>query len=371
MPRIVFLTRGDASHGMGHLHRVSWLAAALLSQRRDNLAISVQCLDSPQAWGFFAPHSPFVQTLRPLALAATDVTFHESADLMLSGLAAGDVVVVDWLDSPEEFATAARAIVAPDTPAPGTKPGALVLLDDYGPARQQAALCINALLAPLEDSDSTANGTRVLSGAAYVQLPLSALRLRGVGQAKAKEAATLLSGPAPKVGPVRMVLVSFGGSPKPELIHLALNSLRLAGFNGKVIVMPAPVGGELPAPTDASLSLDVEYHPAGDEFHDYMAGADLAILAGGLSLYEAAFFGVPAICVPLVEHQQSTALKLERASCCRLAGMAGKVNAGQLAVKLKGLLGSARLRGRMSYHGMRLIDGRGLQRTADAILDLL
>lgn len=260
---------------------------------------------------------------------------------------------MDWLDSD---AGQARRLAQRCT--------ALALLDDYGPAVQAAQLVINALLSPLESSDQHIDGRRRVSGAAWIQLPPEATRLRNVAVPTQRALASELSTPLVFTAQaVQMVLVNFGGLAAPQPVGLALEALALAGFAGKVVVIPAP-------PVRDSQGLDVDWHPPGPEFHSLLSAADLAICAGGLALYEAAYLGIPALCLPLVEHQLTTAAKLAEAGCCENAGLAAGLDASRLATLLSRLLHAPHVRGVMSSSGMRLLDGFGLARTAEAILQL-
>jgi UDP-2,4-diacetamido-2,4,6-trideoxy-beta-L-altropyranose hydrolase len=137
--------------------------------------------------------------------------------------------------------------------------------------------------------------------------------------------------------------------------------------------MPAPDERDRPTlqARHGEDPLDIEWLPAGPEFHALLSAVDVAILAGGLSLYEAAFLGVPAMCIALREHQFATGLKLEAAGTCRLGGMLEQLSPAELAPKLATLIHSSDLRGLMSAKGMALFDGQGLRRTAEAILSLL
>jgi len=195
--------------------------------------------------------------------------------------------------------------------------------------------------------------------------------MRGVAQATTRAMATELSAPSPPA-PVRAVLVSFGGSPRPDLIALALGSLAEPGFDGRVLVMPAP--DALPD----TRGLDVELIPSGSVFHERLAAVDMAILGGGLSLYEAAFLGVPSVAVPVdsvvpgyERHQLEAAGRLAEAGCCLNVGLASGVSSAQVAGAVATLLASAGIRGKLGAAGMRLLDGHGLMRTTAAILDLL
>jgi spore coat polysaccharide biosynthesis predicted glycosyltransferase SpsG len=354
MARIAFATRGGAGSGLGHLHRVSWLLETLSGAGVDGLALLVCCADSPEARAFAWPRGQPVQfCAAPLAAIAA---------------ACPDVAVVDWLDSlPQQVAELARLGID------------VVLLDDYGAAQEYADIVVNALLAPLEAAEAPVGRARVLSGAPYVQFPPSVVKLRGTAEATARAMEVQLTGPLKRLLPggeqdrAQSVLISFGGAPVADAVALALRALSLERFEGKVLVIPAPAPGarpSLPAP-GAPGALDVDWLPAGPELHSLLSSVDLAILAGGLTLYEAAFLGVAAVCVALNEHQAATARKLEAAGACRFVGMLAGLSPEELAPELRTLIRAGELRRRMSSRGAALFDGRGLQRTVEAILGLL
>lgn len=354
MGRVLLLTRGDAQWGLGHLHRVSWLVDVLAAQRPP-LHPAVCCLDSAEARRFWAGRAAHVDFTAP------DTDSSELGAALALELTDRDAVVVDWLDSAPGLVCALRGSGA-----------RVVLLDDYGAARQHASLVVNALLAPLQMDDKQVGRARLVGGARYVQLPPIIIRLRGTVVATARALETELTRPLEPGIEVHSVLVSFGGSPRAPLIELALSALAEAGYGGRVIVMPAPEG----RPPDGGL--DVEWVPAGEQFHSLLAAADLAICGGGLTLYEAAFLGVPVVAIaqpsPVPgheDHQLGTINKLAGAGCCLALGMAGDVSRQQLSGALGELLADPKRRGRMSAAGLSLLDGRGLMRTVEEILPLV
>jgi spore coat polysaccharide biosynthesis predicted glycosyltransferase SpsG len=351
--KIAFLTRGDIDWGLGHLHRLSWMLRDLRGSGVPELTWRIFCLDSPPARAFHWHAGEAVTfTLTPVQDACAW---------------RADLAVVDWLDSQPD-----------DVSALALSGARVALLDDYGPAQALAHLVINALLSPLTGADYTVAQTRVLCGAPYVQFPQEVYQLRGEASATVKAAEHMLATPllrrisGMEQEPAQAVLVSFGGQAVTPAVALAVETLSLARYTGKVIVIPAPSMGsrEIPA-AGVDCMLDIEWHPAGPDFHLLLAASDLAILAGGLSLYEAAFLGVPAICVGLNDHQLATARKLEAAGVCRLGGKLGSLTPAELAPRLGSLLRSSDLRWRMSGKGMALFDGLGLKRTMEAIIALL
>jgi spore coat polysaccharide biosynthesis predicted glycosyltransferase SpsG len=345
--KIAFLTRGDEQWGMGHLHRVSWLVQEVIAQTGGSVECEVRCLDSGPARSFWEQYA-----------SGTPVSFHVTAEDAAEGQA--DIFVIDWLASPIELVAGISQ-----------RGARVVLLDDNGPAQAEVDLVINALITPLVTTEPNGEEKKVLGGARYVQLPPAVTKLRGVAQATARAMATELSEPV-QPGPVRAMLVSFGGSPREDLISLALVCLAEVGFGGRILVMPAP------EPLMETLGLDVEFIPAGVGFHERLAAVDLAILGGGLSLFEAAFLGIPSVAISVNSaapgyecHQLDTARRLADTGCCLSVGLASEISKEAVSSVLTQFLADATLRGRMSAAGMRLLDGHGLRRTAAAILELL
>lgn len=337
-------TQGGGSFGMGHLYRARWLAAVLREQSWCGPAeVCADAPDLPADW--FGATAKLVQLRR------------DGSSLSSSGLGGTDIAVVDWLDSdPQEMTALAERCH-------------LVLLDDYGPAAELAELTVNALLAPLDASETFADSGRILSGVRYVQLNPQVTLLRHVGTALGRAMQTELAAPL-EAQPVRSLLVSFSEA-DPDDLDSTLAALAELGYDGRVLVMPARTGLSVPA------GLDAELIPRGGHLPDLLASADVVVCNDGFTLYEAAYLGVPAVTLPF----WPTGAKLAAAGTCLVAGWpeergrhVSQHNSAGVPLALQDALGrllsDAALRGRMSAAGMRLIDGHGLQRTVDAIAEL-
>ena len=357
MPRVLFLTRGDEQWGLGHLHRTSWLAGFFAAQARPDLALEVHCLESAHARGFWSGCG-FPVAFHPCAGTYPAL---ELLDRIEPRPVPGDLVVVDWLDSPVELAAGLR------------RTGARVaLLDDYGPGLGEADLVINSLLTPPEPLERTQGRARLLSGARYVQVPPDVTKLRRVAGSTTRAMQAGLDRPVPVGGTVHSVLVSFGGNPHGHATVTVLAALLVAGFKGRVVVMPAVEG--LSAPDN----LDLEMRPAGSDFHSVLAAVDLAVLGGGLSLYEALCLGTPALAVAIISgtpgyegHQAGTVSRLAGAGCCVSLGGEADLDVETVAGRLAELVADQGKRASLSAAGMRLIDGGGTERTFDMLNGLL
>lgn len=99
-----------------------------------------------------------------------------------------------------------------------------------------------------------------------------------------------------------------------------------------------------------------------------MGQADLAIATFGMTAYELAAAGTPALLLCLDEDQEASARALTEGGAAQSLGFHGAVTDGQLIAALESLLVDQGRRIAMSARGRALIDGRGAQRVAAAIV---
>ena len=97
--------------------------------------------------------------------------------------------------------------------------------------------------------------------------------------------------------------------------------------------------------------------------------ADLAVCAGGSTLWEMGAFGVPVACVILAENQAPIVADLERRGMVCNLGWDRDLEAASCSAALEALLEDGDLRGRMGAVGSRLVDGAGAARVAAALVE--
>lgn len=96
--------------------------------------------------------------------------------------------------------------------------------------------------------------------------------------------------------------------------------------------------------------------------------ADLAVTAGGQTMYECLATGIPAIAVRTADNQARQLRAAVRHGAVLDGGQVGtEAHPGELQRSLVDALASASLRRRLSATGMRLVDGRGALRLARAL----
>lgn len=173
--------------------------------------------------------------------------------------------------------------------------------------------------------------------------------------------------------PSARVLISLGGGPRRALglriaqaVHAAHPDAHItlaAGFAASSTLDTARGGVR-------RLSSPAAFRPA-------LARTDVAILGGGVTLYEAAALGVPAVALAVVPAQAPTVRAFAAARAALDAGGSGGGAAGaaqtiQAVVRhVTRLLDDAALRQRMAGRARRLVDGRGAARAAAALRELV
>ncbi|MBI3011132.1 MAG: UDP-2,4-diacetamido-2,4,6-trideoxy-beta-L-altropyranose hydrolase [Candidatus Omnitrophica bacterium] len=177
-------------------------------------------------------------------------------------------------------------------------------------------------------------------------------------------------GPRPVRQTVQHVLLTLGGADPHHLMPRLLGLLDdLPGEFGVTAVIGPFFQNRLEVQHVAKrCQRTVRLVDAPASLRDLMLEADLAVSAGGQTLFELARVGCPAVAVRTASNQVAQLRAFVESGAMRLAGDAGDAHV-MAAVRdsVASLVGDQGERGRMSLAGRRLVDGRGAQRTADAI----
>ncbi len=114
----------------------------------------------------------------------------------------------------------------------------------------------------------------------------------------------------------------------------------------------------------------VTYHRQPEHMRDLMLSADLAISGGGQTTYELAATGTPTIAVQVVDNQEKNLNGLEaEGALVRVGDAADRSLEAQVIEALKRLAQNPAARASLSAAGRALVDGRGAERVARAILE--
>lgn len=175
--------------------------------------------------------------------------------------------------------------------------------------------------------------------------------------------------PAPR-GRVEKVLVTLGGGDDRGGTLLCLEALRLldappactvlvGGFNPRRALIEKWAGergfGKV---TVIVGERDVAVR---------MAEADIAVIGGGTTTFEAAAMGLPCIILRIAGNQSLNAAAWERKGVALDAGPVEGLAPERIASLIRRLAGDGELRKTMSSAGMAIVDCRGAGRVADAL----
>ena len=156
------------------------------------------------------------------------------------------------------------------------------------------------------------------------------------------------------------VLVALGGGPRAELAVDIAEAVVESVPNATVRI----AGGFVSTPP--MVRRQITWVGPTRNLHQEMARASVAVVGGGVSLYEACAHGTPVVGVPVVPSQRPTVAAFVARGAAR--GSAKRpVRAADVANECVSLLSDAALRRHLSHMGKRLIDGRGAFRAAAAV----
>lgn len=324
----------DATIGWGHLMRCMAIADCLATLRVP--LVFVVAGDQARVGSLLAGRHPVHAIAgRPGRFVAETLSTFERLQVR--------VALLDSYDFDDAFEGAiARAGVA------------VAAMDDYGHAAHRAArLVINGNLHHGRPSLYPDTPAKLLLGPDYAPLRprLSALRSLEPVDAKAFD----------------QVLLSFAGFGDVAALARLVRALLDA--------LPAPtrfvatMRDELAAKSTGPQSEGrIRRLPHADALDEEMARSTFAVSSGGMTSYELAFMGVPAILLPVTPAQAPVSLELERlgAAIC----MDPAAPAAQLAEAAAALSRSRSRRQAMATAGRSIFDGGGASRIATELAAL-
>jgi UDP-2,4-diacetamido-2,4,6-trideoxy-beta-L-altropyranose hydrolase len=169
----------------------------------------------------------------------------------------------------------------------------------------------------------------------------------------------------------RRVLVTLGGG-DPENYTLkviqALRKVDVPGLEATVVVGASnPHANTLEAAIGQSR-IPIHLSPDARNMPELMAWADLAVSAGGSTVWELAFMGVPTITLVLADNQQYIVKELNRAGVTLALGWCTDMSSVDMGAAFMQLSRASRVRMEMIQRGQQLVDGKGGQRVISAMV---
>ena len=169
----------------------------------------------------------------------------------------------------------------------------------------------------------------------------------------------------------RRLLVTLGGSDPDnftEKLMEGLNAVDVAGMETIVLVGPSnPHGERLEAAVACRGNIRVLRNPPN--IPELMAWCDLAITAGGSTLWELAYMRVPILVLVIAENQRLVSQWLHDHAACRLLGDGDDLATDALAKAVRELACDAPSRAALADRLAGMVDGQGADRVCRAMCD--
>jgi spore coat polysaccharide biosynthesis protein SpsF len=162
------------------------------------------------------------------------------------------------------------------------------------------------------------------------------------------------------------VLVAMGGSDPQGLTLRAAKALAALDsvYRIRFVIGTGTKDGDVVARTLVALKKNYETVEGADDLSVEYSSADVALCAFGVTAYELAACGIPAIYLGLTPDHVLSASAFADAGMGLNLGLAGKVSDADIARAVQGLLNKPVVRREMRKQGMALIDGQGAARIA-------
>lgn len=329
--KVMIVVYGGFFRGMGHVVRMKRLAKELLQEGFDlffytNEQICVEMLAHP-AWDVHLVQ----ESNAPLQMQ------QELKELK------PDLLLIDVLDGDLQFLRTLKNACG----------NARVVLfeEKREEACQLADVVVNGIYGGLDGQHKLVNGTAYFDGTPYLLLDHEIGRLKDTYEVR-KEC--------------KKVVISLGGSDPRGLFSKAVSALLEAKHLH--ILAVAGKASHLKEQREAE-HIQLIHHT--NQLPVLLSEADLAIVAGGMTLYEAVCIGVPSIVLSQVDHQAVTASRFAQKGACLHLGLGDLVEEIDVLRAVQRLSDSYFLRRSIHLNGRTLIDGKGLERVKNILIHLM
>lgn len=172
----------------------------------------------------------------------------------------------------------------------------------------------------------------------------------------------------PRIGPVKRVLVFFGGVDADDYTSHAIETL--AGMGSHDWHVDVVIGAQHPYREQietACAEHAFACHVQTSRMAKLMATADLAIGAGGSACWERCCLGLPALIVSLADNQIEIVKGLDLFGACRYIGSLETASMPVMRSAIIDLLNHQDHLGALSEKSYSLVDGLGVDRLCQAL----
>ena len=349
-PSVILRVDGSLKFGLGHVMRCIALAQGLHEKGYAPVFITKdyegRTLDMIKRYGF-----------EVIPIRHTKGFLEEARDVMeVVGARNVRTVVVD-LNHAETLADESGfekfLTVLKDS---GTS---IVMVDGFGGECISAhrLLPVDVLVVPYAGAQKgrykTKARTKLLLGAGYFPFRKDFLQVACVPKKIVKQA--------------RRILISMGGGDVGALnekVVEAVLSLNLPDIELKVTGRLVSQRWQEEFKRSAGR---YEFLPRTERMPELIQWSDIAVISSGLTKYETALLGTPAIVLSFNAVQKAIMQDFEQTGCIRHFGEFNEVTPQSIARCLGPFMEDEQLRIQMSMKGQRLVDGKGVERVINQI----
>ncbi len=346
MVRVAIRADGSPDIGMGHIIRSLSLAKAFRNQGANVhfLSLFMQGIERIEQEGFAAKgFMPVTAPDRTIPACASET------DCLAQELKANpvDILVIDSYNVTEEYFLKVKPLVK-----------IVVYIDD-----------MNKFIYPV---DILLNGNITGQYMGYKKYTESEIMLLGLRYNLIRD--EFLGLADKKINKeINNIMVTTGGSDPYNLsCELVKGIMEIPEFSN--VYINVIVGGAFKE-KDRLLALSENYdrvvlHENASNIASIMLQADIAVSAGGSTLYELCACGTPTLAFVMADNQEFLVEKMNELGYIKSLGWYTSM-IYKIEEVLNGLAQDYELRKRMSVKGRSLVDAKGTGRAASAILDLL
>lgn len=159
----------------------------------------------------------------------------------------------------------------------------------------------------------------------------------------------------PRKGPVKRLLVFFGGVDADNCTSKAIQALSEIGTEG--LAVDVVIGAQHPNRDEIETDCAIQgfcCHIQTTRMAELMATADLAIGAGGSATLERGYLGLPSMVLVLAENQKNSTKDLNAAGVIVNLGSASEISIKELVNTISSLISNESLRSKLSITSLKM-----------------
>lgn len=175
---------------------------------------------------------------------------------------------------------------------------------------------------------------------------------------------------------VEKIAISSGGSDPINVMVKMIQAAKEAIKDNEAIEVYVIIGAGFTLDNIKSIQKEIEtnekfvlvYHA---NMADIMTKVDFFVTASGSTLNELAATGTPSISIILSENQIMCGKEMLEKNVTMNLGWYNKISIDEFANVIKKIMNEKKIRMKMSQNGQKLIDGNGVKRITEKILELI